>query len=332
MRNLCLSISFAILAGSAAAECSEDALITSWHSQGRCTSVEFSPDGTRLLVQSPPHTIRIFDTMTGHVLAQQEFEGSFCQWTESGAVFSPNGSVAAAGVNNTVLVLDTNDGSLLHTLRTDDGRFLIGALAFSRDGSLLAAAGQGGRAYVWSTQKGDLVAEFPAPMALVDDLVFSPDAEYLVAGGMSGGASLAFWDIDTWQLSHRLKTGLRWVYCIEFSPDGELLACGGPSSLAVWPINESDLSMWRNNYEECCPGQFVQFSPDGRFLVTGIGPAHLLLLNSETGGEIARWPAHTEAGIHDADFSPDGKLLASVGYDTMIEIWDVERILEQAGR
>ncbi|MET7655605.1 hypothetical protein [Streptomyces sp. NPDC005486] len=109
----------------------------------------------------------------------------------------------------------------------------ISALAFSADGSRLAAGDLTGRVALWngelSDRKGILRNVFPAPPGgepeAVSALAVSPDGATLAVGG--GAGALQLWDITTQQpLGGPLTTPGEPVDTLAFSPDSGTLYAG----------------------------------------------------------------------------------------------------------
>jgi WD40 repeat protein len=70
------------------------------------------------------------------------------------------------------------------------------------------------------------------------------------------------------------------------------------------------------------------FSPDGRTVATGLENV-ILVWNALTGKLIAKLEGH-HGYINSLEFSPNGDLLLSAGYDTTILLWDCARIIPVA--
>jgi WD40 repeat protein/energy-coupling factor transporter ATP-binding protein EcfA2 len=115
----------------------------------------------------------------------------------------------------------------------------IGALAFTADGSTLAAGDQTGRVDLWDGElrhrEGVLRNVFPTPTGTsptgttpegVSAVAFSPDGATLAVGG--AGGSLQLWDVATQQplSSAPLTTPGEAIGSLAFSPDGSTVYAG----------------------------------------------------------------------------------------------------------
>ena len=81
-----------------------------------------------------------------------------------------------------------------------------------------------------------------------------------------------------------------------------------------------------------------RFSPDGRLLVTAGGRlwdewlqkrhvAEIRIWDVESHDLMTAFAGHTE-GVEDCEFSPDGKRLATSGFDGKVKVWDVQELLD----
>nr|NCR81091.1 WD40 repeat domain-containing protein [Microcystis aeruginosa K13-10] len=66
----------------------------------------------------------------------------------------------------------------------------------------------------------------------------------------------------------------------------------------------------------------VNFSPDGKTLVSGSWDKTIKLWNVETGQEIRTLKGHDSA-VYSVNFSPDGKTLVSGSWDNTIKLWNL---------
>ncbi|MEX2578896.1 MAG: c-type cytochrome domain-containing protein [Verrucomicrobiales bacterium] len=117
------------------------------------------------------------------------------------------------------------------------------------------------------------------------------------------------------------------VTAAEFSRDGKHLALARFSEVELQDAKTR--KTLRRFAGEDGKVNAVHFSPDGRQLVAASGIAGLkgaaTIWNVETGEKVRRLGDETHRDIlFDAEFSPDGKLLATAGYDRVIRLWEVE--------
>ncbi len=206
-------------------------------------------------------------------------------------------------------------------------RNIIAGVAFSPDGSLVAAGGIRGFVSVREVGGGRERSKLFVPGARDVDspgflraLAFSPDGKLLAAGG-TYDASAHVWEVATGSYrgalnSYRVPEGKGRMDCIAalaFSPDGKTMATVGyDRDLRLWDVATGRLhALLRGHQFEATA---VAFAPDGRTIATGDDSGTIRLWDVATLRPRVRWPAYGKR-VEGLVYSPDGKTLAvSRGY------------------
>lgn len=164
----------------------------------RC--LDFSPDGRYLLSGSQDQTIRRWDLQEDSVLTFRWNPGYV-----RAVRYSPDGSRIASASGEGTLRLWGAEGELLYDLRLWDEREQLlpdvrlnqddmTSVAFSPDGSMLAAAGQNRFLWLFSVPDFRRLGGFEAHKTDINTLAFSPDGRLMVSGSEDG--SMKFWQVS----------------------------------------------------------------------------------------------------------------------------------------
>jgi WD40 repeat protein len=205
---------------------------------------------------------------------------------------------------------------------------LVGGVAVSPDGKLLAAAGERATLVLFDAASGKLLRrlEGHGPGASstsdVNSVVFDPQGRRLYSGGEDGR-------IIRWSLPTGDKLG-EWkapgaVRALALSPDGEKLASGDADGrIALWLVADGKRILTLKRHTQAIGFPLgLQFSSDGKLLASASSDKTARLWDVKSGRSLKTLKGHTSQVIGVA-FSPDGKMLATASDDKSVIIWETE--------
>lgn len=310
--------------------------------EGSVQSVVFSPDGHYLATASNDRTVRIWE-----VPSTSDFPCLSHDGPVYAVAFSPHGRYLATGSQDGTARLwksitpqskskPTVVKGHLETRLLHNGS--VRAVAFSLDGQYLATASGDRTARIWHIPSGNLIVQLAHEEAVVD-VVFSPDTRYLATASEGGTAGI--WEVPSGRRLFRL-THLYAVMAVAFSPDGKYIATVSEvgsykghdhvtAPAKVWEVNSGQCKAYFiHDYLNESQGTSkrlldVNFSPDGRYLVTAGGnfldPGAAEIWDMSSGTRHAHLPHELE--VRTAVFSPDGRYVATASNDWTAGLWEV---------
>jgi len=235
-------------------------------------SIAFSPDGLLLASTADDRTLRLWNVATGNLLRTISLGGGNKQFTA--VAFHPNGQYVASDRHRTNAALyRVSDGaSVWETF----GAWEIQSVAFSPDGSIVAAAG-GYRGLdvkirLLRASDGQLLHSLTTSNSYgVRQLAFSPDGQWLVAGcyestSFAGGVEI--WRVSDWTQVRRLPVT---APALAFLPDGKSLVTLRNGTMDFWSFPEGTRLRSFGIPESGAYGRHysVAVSPRGDWFVTG---------------------------------------------------------------
>jgi WD40 repeat protein/transcriptional regulator with XRE-family HTH domain len=337
-------------------------------------SIAFSPDSSTLSAASTDGTIRLW-----HVAdpAQATQDGAPLVTPGAGTypnsvAFSPDGRTLAAGTSAGTVWLWALPGAAAlaagGTPAALPGMPLTGpansvsGVAFSPDGSKLAASSKDFKVWLWRVKAGRAVPDGTLTGAVnwVNTVAFSPDGRSLAAG--TSGANVLVWSLATRQVTAKLPhpqpvTSVTWdgpdriaaagadgtvslwalpsaVLAISsaptqlaYGPGGGTLAVGGDGSVQLWDPASGTL-LASHPLPATTYANATMFRPakaGEALLAVAVSNGMVELLNGSTLAPVAP-PLKAISGAGAAEsvaFSPDGRLLATGADDGSVRLLDV---------
>jgi WD40 repeat protein len=248
--------------------------------------------------------------------------------------YRPDGKLLAAAGWREVLLIDPNSGDVVDKLPGQTGD--VTALAFSRDGSLLAVASGSpdvvGEVRIYKAGAGAAPADPPAKTIAAHkdailDLAFSPDGKTLATCGYD--RLIKLWAVETTNLVRELKDHSDAVYGVSFSPDGTLLASGSADrAVKVWQVADGKRLYTLGDSTDWV--YCVAWSPDGHHLAAaGVDKSVRVWEVSAQGGKLAHGVFAHEGPVVRVAWSADNQTLYSLSEDRVAKAWDAGRMVER---
>ncbi|HEY6315262.1 MAG TPA: AAA family ATPase [Streptosporangiaceae bacterium] len=197
---------------------------------------------------------------------------------------------------------------------------VVTALAYSPDGSRVAAGYQDGAIRLWDLASHHLISETMW------------GAEPLALAFTSGGRGLRVADataVGSWNLATRPRitalplAGVAGGNAVAFSLDGTTVATGGTDgNVRLWnAATRQEIGAPMSS--DAQPVDAVALSPDGTLVAAASSDGNVQLWTVATQQEAGAAMVSGTAEIDALAFSPDGKILATGGQDGAARLWNV---------
>ena len=217
------------------------------------------------------------------------------------------------------------------------------SIAFSPDGTKLAAGGWDGNIYLWNPEQP--YSEFKLLNGHeeginkkginkkgINAIAFSPDEEWLVSGSRDN--TIIRWDLrQKHPVSQVIGGHKKDVTSVAFSPNGNLLASGSKDqTVKLWknwhqPKHRPIVVKGYDSKGEMGAVRSLTFSRDGSKLAVGCDDGSIWLWDVQEPAQILDKEPLVRYGhkgkIRSVAFSPDGQLLVSASDDYTMRLWDM---------
>lgn len=291
--------------------------------ENEITTLEFSPEGDKLLSGSSDQTVRLWDVETGEQIGiYRRHLGSIMDVT-----FNP-------ADNTQALVIAIDTPPILWNLETgreitrytdhdvkNEPNLAVGSAAFSPDGSIIVGS-FGLDIRIWRTESGDLLHQLIGHGSYVNSIAISPDGKFFISSAWREN-SFRVWDIEHGVETRRFEghTGvLRGVTISPVQNGRYALSASDDGTVRVWDLaNGAEVRTLAGHTADVYS---TLYSPDGKLIVSAGDDDVIRLWDAETGEQVRVLTGHT-ADVWLAVFTPDGTKLVSASEDNTARVWDL---------
>ncbi len=229
--------------------------------------------------------------------------------------FSPDGAFLAIGESGRVELLDAAKRETIATFHHSANT--IPAVAFSPDGTLLAAGSKEGTIKVWNVTSETEVATLAGHADQVASLDFSSDGSMLASGSFDRTVKL--WNVATWTNGATLEGHTERVGKIAFVREGKLASASVTGTVRLWNVStRTQIS----TIETGAKGA-VAVSKNGTLVASPISWA-VKLWDLATGAQTGAVNDMRDYNRAYPVISPDGATLAVTAFG-LIELWDISK-------
>lgn len=230
--------------------------------------------------------------------------------------FSPDGNTLANGETD-VKFYDVKSGAQPKIALPGEAP----TLAFNSDGTKMVAAIYDKGIYLWDAKSDKPKLLWQPPRALQGctfSVAYSPREDLVASGGCDGIVRII--DAATGAVIHTLTGHKGGIYALAFSPDGKYLASGGgavdtgfssamlgkDNTISIWTVGGGAKVRVLTGHEAGL--RSVEYTPDGKFLITGSADGTVKIWRAESGKLLVSliaidkndWAVITPEGLFDA--------------------------------
>ncbi|OUT58326.1 MAG: hypothetical protein CBB71_13530 [Rhodopirellula sp. TMED11] len=198
----------------------------------------------------------------------------------------------------------------------------VTAIAASPWAPVVAVAGQN-QIVLYHTDTSELLGVIPFPEGVAQDLRFSRDGSYLIAGGGEHSASgfVAIYDVKTGNRVGSVGNEFDVVFGADVNESMSNIALGGPQKmLRIYDIPTGERLFDIKKHTDWIYS--VAYSPDGVLVASADRSGGLCVWEAETGRLYLNLIGHKGA-IYKLAWRDDSNVLASASADGTVKLWEM---------
>lgn len=310
-------------------------------------SLGFNHDGSRIVSGGANKSPKIWDVESGALLKSFESENNFAYV----ARFSPDGKMMAAGGDKEIIVWDAETYKIIFKIPASSIGLQSEGIAFSTDSKFIAEASDYNVIKIWNIRDRRIEKMLSGHRDNVNSIAFSPDGKLIASG--SRDKTIRIWNFDKGSIHRTLEGHNQSITSVAFSPDMKHIASvGADKTIRLWDLRDSHLTnkldIYRENifsfsvsrdnllaigtgdrniiFWDTRSGELIRkyeahgnavgsvfFSADGEKLVSGSRDKTIKIWGVPAGEAVKVMKEELYLN-RSAAFSPDGRVVASVGY------------------
>ncbi|MDM8524858.1 hypothetical protein QUF80_15930 [Desulfococcaceae bacterium HSG8] len=297
----------------------EGNILEQWEAPAKVWALALSPDGKTLASGGTDNAITLWDAETGKEL--KKLEGH--EDSVSGLAFSPDGNLlASASYDRTAIIWDLKTRKEKHVLRGHSGN--VKRVAFHPDKDILASSSSDKSIILWNVNTGRPMAQFLGHLNYLAGLMYIDKGRRLVSG--SHDRTLRLWDTETSVTLRVLQGHVAGVTGVTAKGDS-IYSAANDGTIRRWKIHpaESPLEKGMNRAQVVdLENELASsaISPDGNKVSVGFADGKLKMFSLPDLKLLWENTKAHSAKTKRIEFSPDGKYLASAGFDDLIKLWN----------
>jgi len=274
-------------------------------------SVEWSPDGKRILTAGADGVARIWEVETpGH---GKQIEHLSPLRT---AIWSPEGRYILSAATPIAHVWDAETNQEVQ--RFDGHFYQINTAAWESNGERVITGDSLGTAIIWDAATGEQILSFNVHGQAILSADWSPDGRWIITGSQEGTAKI--WDAENGEEKYPLKTHGNSVLSVSWSPDQKMVITTSSDNTAIiWQADSGEQLVQLQGHTGRVNDS--DWSPDGDQVITASHDGTVRIWDIDSGKEINQLIGHNGA-VLSVEWAPGGGEIVTGGEDRTARIWD----------
>lgn len=285
--------------------------------------LSFSPNGqwlarlSRPKTRSPQPSIELLDTQSFQ--PQQTLPGNCQSLFGVHASWSADSKLFAYPASQYFFVWDAQRKKRVFSNQTPRHETMQSVRFHPTDVNRVATAARDGIVEVWNLKEHTVEQELIGHTHAISDVGWHPSGDRLATGSWDG--SLRYWDASTGKQLRIINGHQRHVFGLLWHHD-QVWTAGFDGQIRGWDL---DVPVSRRVISTLSPGYIhLRFHPQNSSRVAIANAQGILQITDLSDAQNTLVLPNEATQLRDLDFSPDGKLLAVVGKQGRLQLWNTE--------